>query len=398
MRKNKDEYYRETFVIPGKTAKGNPKRHTVRAKTKPEFDKKIEEAKRLYGKGISLKQTTVEEWSRRWLKIYKANASQTQKEHYAAKLELDILPVLGDLNMRDVRTSHLQELLNSYEGGKLETVKKIKNAVEQLFEDAETEGLIERNPAVHLELPELTEVVRRPLTDLERAVVYEVAQTHKCGIYVLTMLFCGLRRGECIGLTVGDLDFERLRINITKALGYHGNTNKNIGEITGTKAANMRKKKIKTDEDFGKREVPIPNMLLPFLINQCKGKKLDDILFPKSDGKYATKQTCTWWWHSFKRQCHIIVGAKIYRNQIQIDTSPFDDIITPHYLRHTYGTDLLGARIDQTVRKSFLGHAITDVTERYTKVNDIAFENAVKLLNDYYSTLDFSLQIPNRLS
>lgn len=386
MRKNKDGYYRETFVIPGKTDRGNPKRHTVRAKSKAEFDKRVEEFKRLYGKGISLEQTTVEEWSERWLKIYKANATQSQKNHYAAKVKRDILPSIGNMNIKDVRTSHLQELLNKYNGRKNETVKKLRIAINQLFEDAETEGLIERNPARKLELPETTESPRRPLTELERAVVYEVAKTHKCGAYVLTMLFCGLRRGECLALTVGDINFNQKYISITKAL----NLQQNIGYLTGTKAENMRKKKIKSDENIGKRETPLPDILAPALMAQCRGKKFSDILFPKSDGKHATNQTSRWWWKSFMRSVHVTAGAKLYRHKVLVETSPFDDDITPHYLRHTYATAIYAADVDNTAQKYFLGHSSNDVTDRYRKVTAASFERASNLINDYYLTLNFN--------
>ena len=87
------------------------------------------------------------------------------------------------------------------------------------------------------------------------------------------------------------------------------------------------------------------------------------------------------------RRCHIEAGARLYRNKVLTETSPFDDEITPHYLRHTYGTDTLAAKLDIRVRKEFLGHSLSDVTDGYTKVNDVAFESARDLLNNYYSEL-----------
>jgi integrase len=200
------------------------------------------------------------------------------------------------------------------------------------------------------------------------------------------MLFCGLRRGECLALTVADIDFEQKRININKSLSLR----KNIGKLTGTKTQNMRKKKIKNDENIGKREIPLPDILMPFLISQCQNKKPTDIVFTKSDGKHATQQTCSWWWKSFLRQCHIISGAELYRNQIQIKTSPFSDDITPHYLRHTYATDIFAADVDEKTQKYFLGHTSNDVTDIYRKMNEAAFSRAAKKINKYYNSLDYN--------
>ena len=39
---------------------------------------------------------------------------------------------------------------------------------------------------------------------------------------------------------------------------------------------------------------------------------------------------------------------------------------TPHWCRHTFATRLYNAGIDETTRKWLLGHATTDITERYT--------------------------------
>lgn len=116
-KKNKDGYYRGSFVV-GKKPDGTPDRVTIRGKTQKEFEAKLAEAKRLHARSLALGDTTVREWSERWMKVYKANASDTQKAHYRAKLNLDILPAIGNMRIRDVRASHLQELLNSYAGQK----------------------------------------------------------------------------------------------------------------------------------------------------------------------------------------------------------------------------------------------------------------------------------------
>jgi len=370
MPKNKDGYFRSTFVVG--YVDGKPKRITVRAKTKKELDFKLAEAKRRYGRGASLEDITVSDWAERWLRIYKANVSDSQKRHYSAKLENDILPFIGHFPIRDIRASHLQEILNFFDGGRVGTVQKIKITIKQLFLDAQIEGLIDRNPSIKLELPDLVEATRRPLTLFERLIVFEVAKTHGCGAYVLTMLLCGLRRGECIALRVGNIDFQKLTIHVALSLSFDRG-NKGTEKDPKSKA--------------GTRNVPIPAILLPFLEAKCQDKEPDDILFPKADGKHATRQTCVWWWKSFKRQCHLLAGAKVYRNQVQVETSPFSDEITPHYLRHTYATDLYAAGVDDKAQKSFLGHSSSDVTDIYRKMNEAAFTRALTQINEYNSLI-----------
>lgn len=375
LKKNKDGYFRSTFVI-GKKPDGKPERITIRAKTKKEHDEKLAEAKRLHSKGISQNSLTVGEWADRWLRVYKANASRGQQAMYAAKLKNNIVPVIGNFEIKNIRASHLQDLLNSHTDGKYSTVQKIRLTIQQMFADAEMEGVIERNPASRLELPNLTETERRPLTDIERATVYNVAQTHKCGAYVLVMLFCGLRRGECIALRTRDVDLEKKKIIVTKAVSLW---EKNIGYEKGPKS------------EAGIRMIPIPEILMPCLIAHCSGRKPDDIIFSKTDGNFATKTTVRWWWQSFVRECHIVAGAKLYRNAIQYETSPFGKEVTPHFLRHTYATDLYAAGVDENAQRTFLGHTSTDVTDVYRKMSDVAFERARKCINEFYSEMDLSL-------
>jgi len=375
--KKKYKYYKGSFVV-GKKPDGTPERVYVRGRTKAERDEKLTEIKRLHGRGMKLGEMTVREWSEVWLAVYKANVTVNQKAHYESKLNHDILPIIGTMKMKDVRASHLQGLINTYQDGKKGTVSKIRIALRQLFGDAEVEGIIERSPAIKIEMPEVTEDARRPLTIPERLAVLKVAETHPRGPYVLLMLYCGLRRGECIALEREDVDLKNKKLTVSKALNFQ----MNVGQLSGTKASKLRKK-VKTDEDVGVRVIPIPDVLIPVLKPICERKKGSDILFPKSDGKYATQQTCRWWWQSFSRQCHIATGAELYRNAIKYETSKFGQEVSPHYLRHTYATDLYAAEVDEKARKSFLGHSSNDVTDIYTQMSDDAFNRAAEQFNEY---------------
>jgi integrase len=232
------------------------------------------------------------------------------------------------------------------------------------------EGIIERNPALKLELSDdLEETPRRPCTETECRAIWDVAQTHSAGTYVLTMLLCGLRRGECVGLTVGRMDFKRKRLVIQKAIRYR------------TNQGNEKKPK----SEAGVRQMPIPEILLPFLIHQCRGKKPDDYVFTKVDGKRATQTAVRRWWESFHRQCHITAGAKMHRNKILPETSPFGDEISPHYLRHTYATDIHAAGVHEREQKFFMGHKSYDVTDGYRAISDESFDRAAKLIDNYFN-------------
>lgn len=380
------KYVKRSFVI-GKKEDGSQERITVRGKNAREAEAKLAEAKRLYARGLQGGELTVREWSERWKKSYKTNVSDTQKKHYDAKLRNDILPIIGDKRMKDVTKADLQSLMDSYEGGKKGTVEKIKQAICLLFADAAYEGIIERDPAARLEMPEVEEDVRRPLEPIERKTLIKVAETHPHGAYVLAMLYTGMRRGECLALLRSDIDLDKKRISITKAIRLNGNQ----PELAGTKSAEMKRaktKKVIRGEDEGHRVVPIPDLLLPVLTKVCANKKSSDILFPRENGRYATQMACRNWWKSIKRRCHIAAGAKLYRNAVLTETSPIDDKISVHYLRHTYASDMLAAKVDGFTRSAFMGHSTKDTTGRYTELSDAAIDAALELMNKYLNKID----------
>jgi integrase len=125
------------------------------------------------------------------------------------------------------------------------------------------------------------------------------------------------------------------------------------------------------------------------LTELCDGKEAEDLLFHKKDGDLASQIAARRWWSSIKRRCHIEAGAKLYRNAVLVETSPFDPDITQHYLRHTYATDLYNAGVDEKARKTFLGHSMkNDVTDTYTAMTDKAFYRALDLINEHIKATD----------
>ncbi len=109
---------RKSSVVVGKKPDGTPDRKYVYYSTNKEREEKLVEIRRKYALGITLEEMTVQEWSERWLDVWKANASDTQKAHYKAKLTHDILPTIGSARIKDIRYTDLQKLMNSYVGGK----------------------------------------------------------------------------------------------------------------------------------------------------------------------------------------------------------------------------------------------------------------------------------------
>ena len=99
----------------------------------------------------------------------------------------------------------------------------------------------------------------------------------------------------------------------------------------------------------GARYVPIPAELQKQLDMKSR------YFFHVENGRMLSMTKMRRMWHSFYRACDIAAGAELYRNAVV--KHAFDPAITPHYLRHTYCTNLRRQGVDLKTAQYLMGHA-----------------------------------------
>ena len=134
---------------------------------------------------------------------------------YEVDLRKNILPIIGDCLLTDVKPFMLQELLNKFKVGSTSHALKIRMTIEQLFRRAYIDDLIVHDPSTDLVLPETTAGERRPLTNQEREGILKTTKTHRAGLWVLTMLYAVLRPEETVAIMWSDIDLTEEHENIT---------------------------------------------------------------------------------------------------------------------------------------------------------------------------------------
>lgn len=327
-----------------KTARYNGKKYEAVGKTELEALQKLAEklaaAKR--GEEMVGGSMTVDAWFKQWKATYKDPKGLTPKSlsMYEEKYRNYIRPRIGSMRLRDVRDVHLQRILNEQAGRSASQVKKIRMVMQEMFKRARQSRLIPFDPAELLELPFVTSGSHRPITDQERAAILAVAETHRAGLWVLTLLYTGMRPGETAALMWSDVDFTNNEIHVHAAKESGSKT------IKAPKTAS------------GVRDIPIHAALLPKL-RAAQGEPFSPV-FPARAGGRQSESSLRSLWASFRRAMDIHMGAEVSRKKVIKSVVAPD--LSPYCLRHTFCSDLQRAGVPINVAKELMGHADIQTT------------------------------------
>jgi len=334
-------------VMVGYQPNGKPKRVFVYGKTQAEVKTKASDMRLKNSMGmLTNSDITVLEWARTWLDVYKQNVSEGTRVFYVSVVNTHILPKLGFYKLRDIKSAHLQSIVNEL-AHMPDTAKKLKMVSSQIFKKAIANDLITKNPAEALQLPiYFKKQTKRPLTreEMERICALKLDMRTQCFIYLL--LYTGVRRGEAMALSKQDINFDDMTIRINKNVVFKNNVS-TVKDSTKTTA--------------GMRTIPILAPLLPVLREYVESLK-GELLFTTTKGGVITLQSFRRLWDKFERA----MGTKE---------------ITPHIFRHNFATILYNAGVDIKSAQVILGHSSFNVTmDIYTHLGyKNSLESASKL-------------------
>lgn len=306
----------------------------------------------------------VSSWTEEWLVTYKKqNVNSRYYKDIQSSIRKYIYPEIGSMPIKKIRPIHLQKILNGMTQFSNSYINKVYDILRQIFIEAYRNGLILDNPAEALRKPSGVETKkRRALTNKERELTLKVAEYHRGGLFILIMLYCGLRPGEVAALKWCDVDLDNKIIKVRLA-------NKSDDIIGKPKTAS------------GVRDVPLPDVLIERMEN-IKHKPFDFVC-TDSKGNRLTKSSVRNLWENFRREMNIVAGCKTFRNQL-CRPYPIAEDLTLYCYRHTYCTDLQAAGVPINIAKELMGHSNISVTAQiYTHKSEAAFNNAANLINRY---------------
>lgn len=284
------------------------------------------------GKYVSPRAGTVKlkDYAARWL------ASQTfdpsTYEGTERRLRLHVLPVLGGVELRNIKPSTVQSWLAGVDGAP-SSVRVMLVNLSAVLASAVADGLIASNPCD-------SPTVKSPATAKRRVVpwsseiVSSIIEGHGSGFRAIPVLGvgCGLRQGEIFGLKADDVDFLRRRVLVRRQV--------KILDGVPTLAPPKGKRE---------REVPLPDAVAFEVSEHLRRAGTADQLFTWRDGGLIHRT---------------YYNAQVWRPAVRAAGLTPSRETGMHQLRHTFASMLLDGGVSIRAVAEYLGHSDPGFTLR----------------------------------
>ena len=123
------------------------------------------------------------------------NSWYTRQE---SRLRLHILPLLGERPLAEISSFECKNVLETVRHKKLfRTAEEVHSALKQIFEFAQADGVVNRNPMARIKFQHAERTHGRCLSMVEEAHLLSLAKGTRYECHVVLMLYAGLRPCEC---------------------------------------------------------------------------------------------------------------------------------------------------------------------------------------------------------
>ncbi len=279
-------------------------------------------------------------------------------------IRVHLLPTLGKTRIGAIVSSDVRKLVSKWsERLAPRTVKRTYGVLHAIMQFAVDDDIIAVSPCRGIKLPQIEPVTRHVLTvdELERLAV-TLGPRWSAMVYLGAVL--GLRWGECAGLRLGAIDFDRNEVRIVEQVtrGKFGQT------VTGPPKSSA-----------GRRTMTLPDGLVDLLKAHVLARVIsgpEALLFPKLDGdpvNYANWRRNVWI-PSVKRAGLDALNSGDRRNGLEF-----------HDLRRANATALVREGVDLKTAQTRLGHSDVRLTlEVYAQATTEADRSAAGRLDDHF--------------
>ena len=167
-------------------------------------------------------ENTFERTARRWFELRQGKLNEKYHKQCLERLEQLVFPIIGDLPIAEITIPDVVSVVEKIgKRGTIETAKRMKQLIGQIFRYATQRGLCQHNPAADLRdiLPSAEKkhhpcVPVSELPALLQAIDAKDNDFSKLAMQLLSLTF--VRTGELIGAKWEEIDWQREEWNIPK--------------------------------------------------------------------------------------------------------------------------------------------------------------------------------------
>ena len=314
-----DGYFKTNVWTGEYKPDGTKKYKPIRSKkSSADLEKKKKDFEESVRNRTKIRQSDISflDYAREWKKVYKDSKSHNTREMYSNIIEKHLI-ALNRVKLQDIGRIHLQTVLNNA-NGKDRTCQQISMTFFQILKSAVADNLfpanvyetIKSNAGSIKYKPE----EKRPLTSYEKKSVFEAKYKYVSDqVFTYILYGCGMRREECIALTVFDFNLSDQEVSVNRAHEF----------VKGR----PRQKDTKTWNGY--RTLPIPDRIFPVVKSYVESLKTSGktYLFTTRHGDPASL-SC------YRRMWERIIGAMQEASEEPISG------LTAHIFRHNYCTML----------------------------------------------------------
>ena len=350
----REDGYIQVQLDVGRGPDGKRQRKSFYGRTRAEAEKKRDQYKARLNGGRYRPGITVAEWTKIYMDTYRQNVDPAYLRVNAVPYNR-LIKELGMMRMEDVLEADLQESLNQMRGMSFSSIDKYRQAVKRVFARARKNKIIIDDPAEDLIMPPYTKGTHRALEawEVQHILAHWNEPGLRGGLWVLLMLFCGLRRGEMVGLDWSAVDLDQRLLRVEQ-----------VAVVVGNQVEIVPRAKSKA----GLRSIPICAVLFDALSAipeeqrqgpvcvSVKGKRLSET---------AVSRGLTTFCDALERLLNLeplFSPGKRTDLEAKKGTPRKTFRFRAHDLRHTFATMLFDAGVDVKTAAYLMGHSDIRVT------------------------------------
>ena len=166
----------------------------------------------------------VDAWFECWLDMKKDSLRAGTLDAYITRYNKNIKPVIGDMELVEVKPFHIQLMLNKMadEGYHNGTIRQTRVIAYGLFQDCYENDIILSNPCKSIKKCNIgiPAKAKDALTKSEQEKFVKGIKGHQYENQWLICLLTGMRVGELIGLQMRDIDFDNRLLHVNRTMSY----------------------------------------------------------------------------------------------------------------------------------------------------------------------------------